>query len=72
MKKLTEGDALKILNIAMDQVKDNPYYRLGQAFFNILYEQHEDISNEIRGTEFDPFYNDKKIPKCIEYITGKL
>lgn len=30
--------------------------RYGQAFFNVLAEKRPDISEVIRGTELDPFY----------------
>lgn len=33
--------------------------RLGQAFFNILYLEHPDIADAIRGTALDPFHYDE-------------
>jgi hypothetical protein len=35
--------------------------RYGQHLFNSLNEIRPDIANIIRGTDDDPFYNDKKI-----------
>lgn len=45
-----------------------PDWREGQRFFNLLNEYYNELSEEIRGTEVDPFYNDKNIKYCISYI----
>lgn len=39
--------------------------RPGQAFFNSLSQRHQ---NMLRGTEYDPFYDYKLIPKAIEML----
>ena len=52
-----------------------PEWRKGQAYFNYLYQLHPDVADEIRGTEYDPFYADhkkdpeKEINKFLEYIS---
>jgi hypothetical protein len=33
--------------------------RLGQSFFNILYLEHPEIADAIRGTALDPFHYDE-------------
>lgn len=38
---------------------EHPEWRLGQAFFNVLYELRPDLAERARATEFDPFYNDR-------------
>ena len=43
-------------------------WRKGQAYFNILRVMHEEIAEEIRGTEFDPFHHDDRIPALEEYL----
>jgi hypothetical protein len=35
--------------------------RMGQAYFNQLAEDYPEIASRIRGTEVDPFYDDKRI-----------
>lgn len=40
---------------------DNPTWRLGQAYFNILRLLKPGLAEEIRGSAADPFYNDKRI-----------
>lgn len=52
--------------------KDNPNQRKGQIVFNVMYTMYPDAANLFRGTELDPFYNDKKIAKftfeCIKFV----
>lgn len=49
--------------------------RHGQHIFNSLYNLEPEIANKIRGTRFDPFYNDEKIPlfwcRLFELINGE-
>jgi hypothetical protein len=35
--------------------------RDGQRAFNLLYKFYPDIAEKIRGGEFDPFYDDRKL-----------
>jgi hypothetical protein len=42
-------------------------YRLGQAIFNILLSIHPELAEEIRSTEYDPFYKED-VSKCMDYI----
>jgi hypothetical protein len=35
---------------------DHPEWRTGQAAFNVLWEHRRDLSEQIRGTDLDPFY----------------
>ena len=44
-------------------------WRKGQAYFNYLYQLHPDVADEIRGTEYDPFYNDSRIEKFLNKIS---
>ena len=46
-----------------------PKWRKGQAYFNYLYQLHPDVANEIRETEYDPFYNDSRIDKFLNKIS---
>ena len=46
-----------------------PFWRKGQAYFNYLYQLHPDVANEIRETEYDPFYNDSQIEKFLNKIS---
>lgn len=42
-------------------VTSNVRQRWGQYMFNSLVEVRPDISEQIRGTDADPFYQDKKV-----------
>ena len=46
-----------------------PAWRKGQAYFNYLYQLHPDVANEIRGTEYDPFYLNSRIDKFLNKIS---
>lgn len=42
---------------------DNPDWRYGQTYFNVLYELRPHLSEKIRATDVDPFYDDRIVPK---------
>ncbi len=46
-----------------------PEWREGQTWFNVLYEQHPEIADDIRGTILDPFYNDENLPRFFNFLT---
>ena len=42
--------------------------REGQWLFNTLLEAYEKLAEKLRGTEYDPFYVDDRIPKFWEFV----
>jgi hypothetical protein len=44
-----------------------PNWRLGQCFFNSLYEIKPELANILRGTSYDPFHMDYK--KALNILT---
>lgn len=44
-----------------EAVKIDPTYRLGQAYFNALYEIYPEVADLIVGTLDDPFYNGRSL-----------
>jgi len=42
--------------------------RLGQWAYTLLFDYHQQIAQAINGTEFDPFFDDSRIPAFL----GKL
>lgn len=40
-------------------------WRAGQCYFNTLWEHRPDLSEPIRGTALDPFYDDGKVPDFL-------
>ncbi len=60
--KITQDE----LNLIWDEVdKRHKSLRKGQAFFNSL---PLPTAEEVRGTEIDPFYNDRKLNDCVNSI----
>jgi len=47
-------------------------WRLGQAYFNYAEELYPEETNRLRGTKYDCFYNDEKIPEFLEKLNEKL
>jgi hypothetical protein len=47
----------------------HPEWRVGQTFFNVLYDLRPDCANAIRGTALDPFHRDRVLASfliCVE------
>lgn len=47
-------------------------WRLGQAYFNYAYELYPQDVDIIRGTEYDCFYDDSKIPIFLYALNKQL
>lgn len=47
------------------------FLRKGQWLFNELYKMYPNFINTIRGSEYDPFYDDNRINKFINYILNE-
>ena len=48
-----------------------PYYRMGQAYFNQLYEDRPDIAKDVReDPDLDPFYDDSKIGQFLAFVAN--
>jgi len=45
-----------------------PGHRMGQTIFNLLCATREDLSEKIRATDLDPFYDDDKIPAALAWL----
>ena len=67
--KLKKEQVDIIYNEAKQIVKDYSCLRLGQAFYNTLYEEYPEVADSIVGTDLDPFYDNNKLDKCIAAIT---
>lgn len=50
-----------------------PDWRLGQCLFNVLYERHPELADEIRGGPLDPFnLGDKELSLFYKWVYYKL
>ena len=47
-------------------------WRLGQAYFNYAYELYPKEADELRGTEYDCFYDNNKISIFLKKLNEKL
>ena len=48
-----------------------PEWRMGQTYFNVLFERRDDLSEEIRGGKLDPFHNDQAIPAFLSWASDQ-
>lgn len=63
-----------ISNFFLDNYIMSENLRKGQIAFNELYEKHPEVANKIRGTIYDPFYQDSRLPdfyKKVEELLNK-
>lgn len=67
--KLTKEQLKEVIEKSLENNKKYPRWRVGQSFFNTLWDMHPDIANEINSTEYDPFYDTGRMTSCIEFIT---
>jgi len=47
-------------------------WRAGQALFNALLRVRPDLAEEIRGTDLDPFHDNKRIRDCLEHLRPRF
>lgn len=67
---LTKDEVIQVEIKCGDMMQKNKSWRYGQAFFNALHTLFPDQANEIRGTQYDPFYIDSRVEQCIKFITS--
>ena len=54
---------------ASDYVSDKPKdWRVGQTVFNLLSVVRPDIAEMVRGSDYDPFYNDAKLALFYDFV----
>lgn len=57
---------------AFELVFENPHIRIGQALFNVLYENYPELADLVRNTDADPFnansYSDLRIQRFYDKI----
>lgn len=66
--QITE-DILNLLNKRVDTaIKHFPELRYGQALFNEAFDMFPEVVSEIRGTDDDCFYDDKKVSAFLKHF----
>jgi hypothetical protein len=43
-------------------------WRVGQLYFNVLYDVKPDLANEARGALLDPFHRDDRLPLFLSFV----
>jgi hypothetical protein len=66
---LNKDQIAQVRVLASIKKSEHPTYREGQLFFNALNKLFPLVADTIRASEFDPFYNDDIIDKCIKEIS---
>lgn len=51
------------------QLKEHLDWRIGQTYFNVLYEFDHELADRIRTTEFDPFFDDNKLDAFFTFLS---
>jgi len=69
MNKLTAEQFQQLTDKVADTVDKHSFLRLGQTWFNELYNINPELANEIRATELDPFYVDVNLPAFKKRIS---
>lgn len=70
MKQLNYNQLVDLLSIVEKEVHEQPHLRAGQSLFNNLIQLYPEFDASIRATEYDPFYNDATILKCLSVIAS--
>ncbi len=52
----------------VQQFEDNPSWRLGQTYFNVLREYKPGLAAKVHASPYDPFYDDSKLPGFFEFV----
>ena len=66
---LTQEEWTKLNKLVSAALHCNRNLRVGQAWFNALYDVRSDIACSICGGDADPFYKDENLGAFFEYIT---
>lgn len=69
MKQLDYEQFIELLDVVDRDVRENPHLRMGQSLFNNLITLHPEFEY-IRGTAYDPFYDDEKVLYSLEAIVA--
>ena len=62
---MTDKQIKQVIDLQNEMLVTYKNWRKGQSFFNALYTLFPNIGDKITASEYDPFYVDSKIEKCI-------
>lgn len=46
-------------------------WRLGQTYFNVLTYANNELADEVRGTNIDPFFVDDRLGTFLEFVRAR-
>lgn len=58
----------RLLDQAADYQAQHPEWRPGQSLYNALTWVHPRLAKRLRGSKFDPFHIDSRIPAFLLYV----
>lgn len=64
---VTLSQYLRLASLAKE---DNPSYRMGQAYYNVLDNVRPDLASRIVGTHIDPFHRDCVIAQFLAWVAS--
>lgn len=68
MNKVTLNNTNYAYRLAQQYKNNYKSLRWGQCIFNAYYEVFPEITNQIRGTDDDCYYNDALVPKFLSHF----
>lgn len=61
-----------IVNMAKRAREIYPEWRYGQAVFNTCHSLFPKIADNLRGTKYDPFYDDTRVDSFLDQVEKQL
>jgi hypothetical protein len=61
-------DWTEYLRLVYRALLDNPEWRVGQTFYNVLAQHRPDLAAEVDCTDLDPFYDDSRLTRFRDHI----
>lgn len=68
MPKVSEDDVNYAYRLAQNYANTYKDWRWGQCIFNAYYTVFPEVTNQIRGTEDDCFYNDALVSRFLSHF----
>lgn len=60
------------LNLVVVTRAENPSWRKGQTYFNVLHDVRQDLAKRISGTPIDPYYEDCNLAQFLVFVSKEL
>lgn len=57
-----------IYGLVADKMRQNPNWRFGQTVFNVCHKMYPECVNMLRATEYDCFYDNRKVAVFLDKV----